>query len=165
MIKMYQYNPLSLNYIRLLRILPGAEEDQISCELSQHSLDDLPEYSALSYTWGDEPASEVILLDGEMFATRPNLHAALKEFRRRPPSIFPEDQRERCNVVRRSYLDLTKSFLDLADDLVESNPGQILVAATLESIKAAGAIMDQIKALYDQADAFFRVVSTKKRAD
>lgn len=48
----YTYKPLETpTSVRLLEILP-ASEDQVSCALIDASLDDEPQYAALSYTWG-----------------------------------------------------------------------------------------------------------------
>lgn len=49
------YTPLqNTNDIRLLILDPGLpSDDHVSCSLSVVSLDDQPEYEALSYAWGD----------------------------------------------------------------------------------------------------------------
>lgn len=48
----YAYKPLATaTSVRLLEILPDSE-DQVSCTLTDVSLDDEPQYAALSYTWG-----------------------------------------------------------------------------------------------------------------
>lgn len=50
----YKHSSLNLqrNEIRLLRLLPGKNDDGIECELFKESLNELRSYSALSYTWG-----------------------------------------------------------------------------------------------------------------
>lgn len=68
--------------IRLLRIRPGAEEEPISCTLSRYQ-EGADDWSCLSYTWGSEPASETITINGGPFLVRPNLLEFLKEARRR----------------------------------------------------------------------------------
>ena len=77
-----RYFPLSprKNYIRLVVLKPGHDDDPIECELILHDLD-RPlgiKFYALSYTWGDPPDSESIRLKGEEFNVRPNLKEALK---------------------------------------------------------------------------------------
>jgi len=39
--------------IRLIRLMPGADDDHIFCELIRTNLDAAPLYEALLYTWGD----------------------------------------------------------------------------------------------------------------
>ncbi|KAF2847086.1 HET-domain-containing protein [Plenodomus tracheiphilus IPT5] len=62
--------------IRLIKILPKTSADEntlISCNLHVVSLDKRPDYTALSYVWGDATVNETILLDGERFLVRLNL--------------------------------------------------------------------------------------------
>lgn len=66
------------NQIRLLKLLDsGSHDAPISCCLQVQDFDRLLEYEALSYVWGEEPASLPILLDGLHFEVRPNLYRAL----------------------------------------------------------------------------------------
>lgn len=152
MTELYRHSPLKLNHLRLLRILPSAEEDRISCELSQHSFDHLPEYSALSYAWGDEPASQSILIDGHILTVRPNLHVALKELRSRPPSRLPEDPSERSHQVSESFLDLTGSFLNSGAEMIETDLGRTLTAAVLASVNDGIPIVGQIISIVKTAN-------------
>ncbi|KAF2490410.1 HET-domain-containing protein, partial [Lophium mytilinum] len=46
------YTDLPLDYIRVVRILPGAGESDIHCHISLVSLKKQPDYIALSYAWG-----------------------------------------------------------------------------------------------------------------
>ena len=53
----YKYEPLEQGHIRLLRLLPGKEGDELTCSLITVPVDECPSYEALSYCWGDpEPA-------------------------------------------------------------------------------------------------------------
>lgn len=84
----YQHQPLSENKreIRLLRfdnsrqpqIDPG---DTIALCLEQVSLNDKPEYTALSYVWGDTTLTEPIRVNGYEFRVTGNLHALLQQLR------------------------------------------------------------------------------------
>jgi hypothetical protein len=88
--------------IRLLRLLPndsgqqvstqnnaqpcGAEkttskQDLIQCTIEKTSLDDGPEYVALSYTWGDISKSQSIVLNGSIISITVNLFEALTHLR------------------------------------------------------------------------------------
>lgn len=72
----------SSNNIRLLKILDDNLSDDtepISCELHLASLDE--SYVALSYMWGEEAASKIILLNGRPFLVRQNLWDFLHQAR------------------------------------------------------------------------------------
>ena len=78
----YQYAPLDHSrQIRLVRI--GAEatntgEPSITCEFFHHSIDDVPPYSTLSYTWVSPDLDDeelAICPDGMTLTIRPNLAA------------------------------------------------------------------------------------------
>lgn len=79
----FKYQPLSSqrNEIRLLQILPVRKFDGlncgIECNISHVSLDDLPDYDALSYAWGNRLDMRSISLEGHPFHVTANLHGAL----------------------------------------------------------------------------------------
>ena len=77
--------------IRLLTIAPSIERDSIlACSLSIVSLDEDPDFEALSYTWGDETITVPILLEGEVWQVTTNLNDALNHFRHKqlPRTMF-----------------------------------------------------------------------------
>lgn len=89
----YQYKELdqSKNEIRLMRLLPHEyHENSLSlppmCSLFIVSLDQVPEYEALSYTWGDPCELSHICLDGHRVEVRKNLEGALCQLRNRTTS-------------------------------------------------------------------------------
>lgn len=73
------YQPLdpSKNQVRLMRMLHDGTTD-IRCELATFSLNDRPEYIALSYAWTKEAPTRKITLNGHDFRVRPNLFAYLE---------------------------------------------------------------------------------------
>lgn len=77
------YQPLpSRGWFRLLTIRPSQHESSvISCTLQNHEMANCPSYEAMSYTWGDDKATETILVNGGHFTLRPNLFSALKSLR------------------------------------------------------------------------------------
>jgi len=78
----YTYKSLTSSQdIRLLHLLPGT--GRIRCQLVTVSLWGFPEYDALSYTWGTDPASHEIELDGCRILVGGNLYAALGNLRQR----------------------------------------------------------------------------------
>ena len=82
----YQYEPLSKENqeIRLLRFNhsptpQAASADTIEISLKTVSLQDQPQYTALSYVWGDPTQVVPISINGHTFNVTKNLHAALQK--------------------------------------------------------------------------------------
>lgn len=51
----YAYNEMATSReIRLLRLVPRPFSRVVRCRMEHHPLDRLPDYEAISYTWGDE---------------------------------------------------------------------------------------------------------------
>jgi hypothetical protein len=75
------YKPLTDRRIYLLRMAAGRRGDPITSLLLPVSLDELPSYAALSYTWGDpKPTHSIICNDTTVNITK-NLHDALLRLR------------------------------------------------------------------------------------
>lgn len=69
--------------IRIANIQPGHECDPISCTLEIYELDNVPNFEALSYVWGEEKNLQPIKLQGADWEVTPDLHAALLALRKR----------------------------------------------------------------------------------
>jgi hypothetical protein len=67
--------------IRLVLLLRGLDHRKLSCRLITVSLNEVPIYWALSYTWGDSNARECISLNGHDITITTNLRAALWHLR------------------------------------------------------------------------------------
>ena len=65
-----------------MTILPGQEHEDIEVQLNVVSLDDEPQFEALSYVWGDPNITRDIRLNGRGFPITTNLYAALQSLRR-----------------------------------------------------------------------------------
>lgn len=76
----FEYTTLDEGEIRLLEVFPG-NETAIKCQLHRKSLQNLPGYDALSYSWGVDSANCLIELDGRQFFINLNLYEALLVFR------------------------------------------------------------------------------------
>lgn len=77
-----EYSQLNLSDFetRFLRILePDASDGTIRAEVVTASLARVPKYSALSYTWGNEPLTKFIQVDDRDVPVARNVEAALKE--------------------------------------------------------------------------------------
>lgn len=70
------YKPLDSDKheVRFMRLDHDPDDNPINCYLETLSLDDKPEFMALSYCWTKEPASFRIRLNGQLFFCRPNLY-------------------------------------------------------------------------------------------
>jgi hypothetical protein len=87
----YKYGTLDGQSIRLLRLLPGDEDETIQCSLEPCTLDAVEriDYEAISYTWGTPGDSDSIKLEGFLLPIQANLHAFLRVLRlRNTPRIL-----------------------------------------------------------------------------
>lgn len=85
----HRYRCLAPGNIRLLVLSPGRVNEPIECFLDHYPLQDCPNYTALSYTWGSPGASVLIYLDGASFWVRLNLYFFLEGYRDRyNPSVL-----------------------------------------------------------------------------
>jgi hypothetical protein len=78
----FRYRPLNTarREIRLLVLHPGEDILDLfsySCSLIYVSMDEDPEYEALSYVWGSEANKQKILIDGRQLSVTANLAEAL----------------------------------------------------------------------------------------
>ena len=84
--QVYHYTLLdpTTHDIRLVVLLPSNEDSApIECLLTQVSLDETPDYEALSYTWGSQSEKiGMVSLEGKPFPVTSNLEDALRHLRR-----------------------------------------------------------------------------------
>jgi hypothetical protein len=120
------YQPLDerRSEIRLLEIVSSGGSGRLKCRLSVSSLEDNPEFAALSYVWGDPRVAEDIILNDEIFPVTSNLAAALNHvkahwcntFRNQNPGLFriwvdaicinqkdPKERSSQINLMRDIY--------------------------------------------------------------
>lgn len=79
-----EYTPLDVkrSEIRLLTILPAIDfSDPINCRLHTVSLNEVPDYEALSYCWGDPTATRQVLVQDSPVNVTINLAEALRHLR------------------------------------------------------------------------------------
>ena len=81
------YSPLddTLSQIRLLEINTRRSSDFVpfSCRLRTVSLDDAPDFFALSYVWGDPKKRKDVTINGITMSVTANLESALRHVRRK----------------------------------------------------------------------------------
>ncbi len=96
--------------IRLLKLWSRWKGEIIQCTLEIHSLQRLPRYEALSYTWDHSGSKKVIKVHDTTFAVSRNLFSALKRLRYKTQSrmlwvdaicINQNDLDERSHQVER----------------------------------------------------------------
>lgn len=80
--RFYQYRPLpSERFIRLLELYPGHTNDNIKCSLRETTLEDAPNYEAISYAWGDPINKVNVLCDKKIILVTLNLKNALHQLK------------------------------------------------------------------------------------
>jgi hypothetical protein len=75
------YKPLGTTEIRLVKIHPGSQEDQIQCSIFNVEQEMVPAYEALSYVWGSSADPKSISLNGAPWKVNQNLEGALRRLR------------------------------------------------------------------------------------
>lgn len=86
--KPLEYEPLGHQQIRLLRLSPGAVDDPLIAVLEHHDLQAVPDYDALSYTWGTGSMSDKVCFQdgsgpsGSFINVWGSLSGALRAIRR-----------------------------------------------------------------------------------
>ncbi|KAH7089739.1 heterokaryon incompatibility protein-domain-containing protein [Paraphoma chrysanthemicola] len=77
----YQRLDRDTNQIRLIKIGPLSEKENLHLDVETFELSAAPPFSALSYTWGNSPADYRIYVNDELFMVRENLFRFLNAFR------------------------------------------------------------------------------------
>ncbi|KAM3506496.1 hypothetical protein MY11210_007537 [Beauveria gryllotalpidicola] len=78
----YQYSGLPRGPVfRYLILKPGRGNDVLECSLRSQSLDDPPDYEAISYVWGPSVRDHTILCDGGHLKITQSLSNVLKRLR------------------------------------------------------------------------------------
>ncbi|CAG1965781.1 unnamed protein product [Fusarium graminearum] len=83
----YEYTPLETGFIRLVRIAPG-HKTMIECEIIQALITNVPQYVAVSYTWGDVGDNKKIDIEGSCVPITVSLYGALEALRQRQSSVL-----------------------------------------------------------------------------
>ncbi|KAH6721662.1 heterokaryon incompatibility protein-domain-containing protein [Leptodontidium sp. MPI-SDFR-AT-0119] len=78
----YKYQEIpSENTIRILTLSPGPPGARLEGNLEFASLDDYPEYEAISYVWGDPTRCEEIIIEGKPLGLTQSIADALRRMR------------------------------------------------------------------------------------
>lgn len=71
--------PDAATHISLLRISRCVGDKRVACELSTWTVEDVPDYVAVSYTWGDPASTSEITLNGRPMEVRQNCDEVLRQ--------------------------------------------------------------------------------------
>lgn len=77
----YQALDATIPQIRVLTLHQGSGDQELQCTLKTVSLDDQPEFHALSYVWGSGTERDSINIHGHLVPVTPNLATVLRQFR------------------------------------------------------------------------------------
>lgn len=91
----HMYKDLPLRHhrqIRLLYLFPGFANQPVEARLEVVSLEDKPDYIALSYTWGERVLDATIICNGHQLHITTNLRDALLRMRKTEAKAFWVDQ-------------------------------------------------------------------------
>ena len=77
--QLFEHTPLedAVDQIRLLQLEPGGGNDEIVCYIHHHYRASLPQYEAISYTWGDVLPSRGVSINETYLEVRENCYYAL----------------------------------------------------------------------------------------
>lgn len=78
----FLHSALPEGHFRLLKLF--ANDDQLVGELHHYLMNQCPRYSALSYCWGTEEATEVLTCNSAPFGVSPTLGAAQRSLSNKP---------------------------------------------------------------------------------
>ena len=95
--------------IRLLEFGPIRDGEPRSAKMHVVDLNDHPEYTALSHTWGNRDSMETCICDGHEVKITRNLAAFLKRYRGDgvPPTMWYEHA-ENINMCNHAYARITR---------------------------------------------------------
>lgn len=77
----YDHLDVTTSQVRVLMLHRGSRHEELRCSLKTVSLDDQPEFHALSYVWGSGTEKGRININGHVVSVTSNLASALREIR------------------------------------------------------------------------------------
>ncbi|ERF71393.1 hypothetical protein EPUS_07421 [Endocarpon pusillum Z07020] len=141
------YKPLDTERreTRVISLLPGRWSEIVACELSVVSLDDKPEYEALSYVWGDPENTLPMLLNAHTVQVTVNLRNALRRLRRRNARIIWVD----ALCIHQGDLHERSQQVSIMTDIYK---GAIAVQIYLGESRVLDTISEEEQATWDLVD-------------
>lgn len=148
--KIYRYTPLESEELRLVRIL-AARTSQVKCEILHRPFGNLPDYTAISYAWGDPSDVTKIKIRDEhypVFVEVPisrSLYHALEALRRKGENVLvwadalsiDQQNRDEKNQQLSLMADIYKKAQYVAVWLGPEGDDSDLAAALLQDVATA----------------------------
>lgn len=75
----YSEPPVDGKHIRLIRVTKAEDDQTVRCEFSSWPIGSTPPYNAISYTWGDQENTAMIMLNGVETTVRANCAYVLRQ--------------------------------------------------------------------------------------
>ncbi|KAH8598377.1 heterokaryon incompatibility protein-domain-containing protein [Bisporella sp. PMI_857] len=110
----FQYSPLSHKEIRLIR-LSSSNNKKIETEIQTFPLEQCPQYTALSYMWGDPSRINPIMANGKQLGATKSLHIFFQELKSRSEDFFETNT---SNFLTRGWFWIDAVCIN-QDDVVE----------------------------------------------
>ncbi|KAE9373784.1 hypothetical protein N431DRAFT_407479 [Stipitochalara longipes BDJ] len=109
---------------RLIQLFPASDTGQeISCKLVPSDLEELPNYKALSYVWGDATATRNIYIEGKPYPVTKNCYTALVCLRHQTTQITlwidaicinqrdPEEKNQQLSIMIDIYAEAEETLI------------------------------------------------------
>jgi hypothetical protein len=137
--------------IRLLELLPIPDDEDtlVSWTISVVSLDDQPDYTALSYVWGDASITGTILLNGVRTTVTRNLATALQH--------LPKNGRVQSYMVKQGVFRIWADAICIDQGNIQERNQQVLLMADLYSSA------DHVFSWLGTANCIPRAINTLRR--
>ena len=142
----------SKDEIRLLKVLPGKEHEEIHCQYLVVSLNDNPSYQTVSYAWGDPHKTRKIRVKGMKFEILQSLFSALSQIRLPDEEIVlwtdalcidqanNVEKTYQVNLMDRIYRECSNCFIWVGDVDIDGEKDQ-------SGIEAAATAFDMLRVL------------------
>ena len=156
------YSPLPhAKSLRLLELLPGQFDDDIRCRLLVSNVDEVQDYTAISYVWGDPKITLDVICNGGPVQVTTNASAILRKLRSDSAHVL-------CWIdvlcINQLDLDERSQQVRLMRDIYRSAPRIVVyLGEEDESLRRALPIFDHLSAIankYELSSGLNREIST-----
>ncbi|KAF2806092.1 uncharacterized protein BDZ99DRAFT_395393 [Mytilinidion resinicola] len=155
-IKTYQYTPLREMEFRLVRILP-ARSSKIKCEIVHASIENPPDFVAISYAWGDADDTRKLILEGAIVPVSMSLHGALEALREKKEDVLVwadalcidqqnrDERTQQVQLMTSIYTQATHVAIWLGSEADNSNVAVDLLQDVANNAQVSHYVSDLIK--------------------
>lgn len=165
----YHYRPLMNGQFRLVKVSPGRSSD-LRCEMIYDKFENDPEYTAISYAWGDGIDTKTLLLDGIPVTVGISLYEALEALRHTTEVILVwvdalcinQTDKDECNTQVGRMRDIYTRAVSVAVWLGPEADESDLAIGLLEHISEIGFTPERIRNIHDYQDSAALLVLFKR---